>query len=124
MDDLQYRTAINDNKDLCYGYRKKISDLHRFPSTMPDGISTTLPKHSKDSLSLALSIIYRKSLDTGEVPQAWRNANVTPIFKKRKKSDPCNYRPIGDVACRIAIPVKILESLIKDKIVSHLKTYL
>ena len=44
---------------------------------------------------------------------------MTPIFKKGKKSDPSNYRTIS----LTAIPVKILESLIKDKIVNLLKTY-
>ena len=119
MDDLQYQTAITDIIISIADIEKKISDLRSSPSTGPDGISTTLLKHCKDCLSLPLSIIYRKSLDTGEVPQAWRDANVTPIFKKGKKSDACNYRPIS----LTAIPVKILESLIKDKIVNHLKAY-
>ena len=29
-----------------------------------------------------LSIIYQRSLLTGEVPEDWRLANVTPIYKK------------------------------------------
>ena len=45
----------------------------------------------------------------------WRDANVTPTFKKGKQSDPSNYRQIS----LTAIPVKILESLIKDKIVNQ-----
>ena len=35
-----------------------------------------------------LSIIYQHSLLTGEVPEDWRTANVTPIFKKSCKEDP------------------------------------
>ena len=31
----------------------------------------------------------------GEVPQDWKLANVTPIFKKGKKSSVSNYRPVS-----------------------------
>ena len=39
-----------------------------------------------------LSIIYQRSLLTGEVPEDWRLANVTPIGCKK---DPRNYRPVS-----------------------------
>jgi len=29
------------------------------------------------------------------VPENWRKASVTPIFKKGKKEDPGNYRPVS-----------------------------
>jgi Reverse transcriptase (RNA-dependent DNA polymerase) len=41
---------------------------------------------------------------------------VTPIFKKGKRTDPGNYRPVS----LTSVPCKILESLIKDKIMQHL----
>jgi hypothetical protein len=39
----------------------------------------------------ALKLIFRKSLDTGEVPNDWKVAAVTPIYKKGLKSDE-NFR--------------------------------
>ena len=42
-----------------------------------------------------LSIIYQRSLLTGEVPEDWRLANVTPIYKKCCKEDLGNYRPVS-----------------------------
>jgi hypothetical protein len=60
--------------------------------------------------------LFNKSIQTGEVPQDWRIAKVTPIFKKGTKGDPGNYRPVS----LTSVPCKILESVIKDNIMSHL----
>ncbi|GAB0209940.1 hypothetical protein GRJ2_003459700 [Grus japonensis] len=42
-----------------------------------------------------VTIIYQQSWLTGEVPDDWRLANVTPIYKKGWKEDPGNYRPVS-----------------------------
>jgi len=33
-------------------------------------------------IALPVTMIFRKSLDTGCVPSDWRTANVSPIFKR------------------------------------------
>ena len=53
----------------------------------------------------------------GEVPEDWRIANVTPIFKKGKKTDPSNYRPVS----LTSICCKLMEAHLKTKITEHLK---
>ena len=50
-------------------------------------------------------------------PDDWRSANVTPIFKKGSRKCPENYRPIS----LTSIPGKIMERLIKDTMMAHLK---
>ncbi|KAK3859643.1 hypothetical protein Pcinc_034257 [Petrolisthes cinctipes] len=35
------------------------------------------------------------SMDTGEVPNDWRNATITPIYKKSDKVHPLNYRHVS-----------------------------
>ena len=47
-----------------------------------------------DVIAEPLSIAFERSWRTEEVPEDWRKANVTPIFKKGKKEDPGNYRPV------------------------------
>ncbi len=67
-------------------------------------------------LTPALVQIYRQSLRCGEAPEDWKLANITPIFKKGKRSDPGNYRSVSltSVCCRI------LESIIRDSMMDHL----
>ncbi len=71
----------------------------------------------KESLFEPLVHIFRKSLDKGEIPEDWKNANVTAIFKKGAKSSPGNYRPVS-LTSNIC---KIMERIIKDDIVNFLE---
>ncbi|KAK4818194.1 hypothetical protein QYF61_008578 [Mycteria americana] len=47
----------------------------------------------------------------------WRKAKVTPIFKKGKKEDPGNYRPVS----LTSIPGQVMEYLISETISRHMK---
>ena len=60
----------------------------------PDQIRPRVVKEMSHTISPILTLIYRRSYDTAEVPDDWKKAYVTPVFKKGKKSEPGNYRPI------------------------------
>ena len=83
----------------------------------PDKISPRILREIKLQVSKPLSILFNKSLTLGKVPSDWKCANVTPIFKKGKKSQPGNYRPISltSVVC------KLLETVIRDNMVKFLE---
>ena len=95
---------------------RKIDNLKQSSSAGPDGITSRFLQMFKCNLSLPLCIIYNKSLYSGDVPDDWRKANITPIFKKGSKSESSNYRPIS----LTSVPCKMLESLIKDAVMEHL----
>jgi hypothetical protein len=61
--------------------------------------------------------IFTKSLEQGVVPRDWKEAVVTPIYKKGAKADPGNYRPVS----LTSVPCKIMESVLKDAIMNHLQ---
>ena len=62
--------------------------------------------------------IFNRSLTTAEVPQDFRSADVCPIPKKGLLTDTGNYRPIS----LTSVPGKVLESIIKDRVVNFLET--
>ena len=62
-----------------------------------------------------LQLIYQRSLDSGKLPSIWKEANVSPIFKKGDKSDPANYCPIS-LTCVLC---KVLEHVVTSSISRH-----
>ena len=56
------------------------------------------------------------SLEEGIVPSEWKEANITPLFKKGSRNKPDNHRPVSltSVVC------KLLKTLIRDHIVEFL----
>jgi len=55
-----------------------------------DGIHPRVLRKLAEELAKSLSIIYQQSWLRGEVPDDWKTASVTPIYKKGRKEDPAN----------------------------------
>lgn len=53
----------------------------------------------------------------GDVPEDWKKANVTAIFRKGKTEDPVKHRPV----CLTSVPGKVLEQLILESVSKHTK---
>lgn len=100
------------------GVYKLLSELDIHKSTGPDLIPTRLLKELALELTPVFTLLYQTSLDQGSIPDDWRVANVTPIFKKGEKNRPGNYRPISltSVAC------KVLEHIVCSAVMSHLES--
>jgi len=92
--------------------RDRLSDLDTHKSMGPDGMHPRVLRELADVIAEPLFIIFERSWRTGEVPEDWRKANVTPIFKKGKKEDSGNNRPVS----LTFIPGKVMEQLILEVI--------
>jgi Reverse transcriptase (RNA-dependent DNA polymerase) len=111
------RETISDEKITAKEVKAKIKKLRADGAAGPDGMGPLLLKELVEEISWPLAKIMRASLREGDVPEDWRTANVTPIYKKGARADPGNYRPVSltSVSCRV------MESVIKDQIVRHLE---
>ncbi|TRZ13633.1 hypothetical protein HGM15179_013474 [Zosterops borbonicus] len=97
--------------------REQLRCLDTHKSMGPDGIHPRVMRELADELAKPPSIIYNQSWLTGEVPEDWKLANVTPIHKKGGKEDPSNYRPVS----LTSVPSKIMEQFILSVIMQHLQ---
>ncbi|KAJ7422551.1 RNA-directed DNA polymerase from mobile element jockey-like protein [Willisornis vidua] len=70
-----------------------------------------------EELAKPLSIIYQQSWLSGEFPDDWKLANVTPIHEKGCKEDPGNYRAVS----LTLVPGKVMEKIILSAITQHLQ---
>ena len=105
---------ISFSKEKVLEYLKKLK-----PEKSPgsDKIHSTVLQKCAQSLATPISIIFQRSIDQGELPNSWLEANVTPIFKKGSRSAPANYRPIS----LTSIVCKVMEKIIKDELMNYLE---
>ena len=72
-----------------------------------------------EELAPALTIIFQSSLSTGIVLTDWRDAYVTPIFKKGEQYNPANYRAVSHTC----IVCKLMEHIVVSSIMQHFETH-
>ena len=95
---------------------KKLRNIKATGAPGPDKVWSKVLHDMADLLAGPLTIIYNRLMQEGDVPGIWRWANVCPVFKKGAKGDPANYRPVS-LTCVVG---KVMESLIRDRMVEHL----
>jgi len=79
-------------------------------------IPCRLLKELSVELAPILTAIFRQSINEGELPSDWKEANVAPIFKKGQRNLAINYRPVS-LTC---VCSKLLEHIISSHIRQHL----
>ena len=97
------------------GVYKLLNNLHPAKASGPDNISPQILKELAAEISPILCGIFKKSLESGVVPNDWKNANIVPVFKKGQRNDKRNYRPIS-LTC---IASKVMEHIICSNIMNH-----
>ena len=81
----------------------------------PDGLPPRLFKKLADSIAGpdGLSLMFTSFMSIGKIPEEWKHAVVTPVYKNGSASSAANYRPISltCVACKLMERVIVNETL-------------
>ena len=75
------------------GVRKLLLSLNPNKACGPDGITPRLLKMVAEELTPALTVLYRISYFSGTLPKDWKQAKITPVFKKGENTMQLNTVP-------------------------------
>jgi hypothetical protein len=91
------------------GVTKLLSELDPHKAQGPDGIPPKFLKEFATDIAPALTLVFQASLTQGRVPDEWKHALVTPVFKKGQKYKTENYRTISltCVSCKIFVATTV-----------------
>ena len=77
------------------GVEKLLLRINVTKASGPDKIPNLILKNCACQLAPGLCEIFQHSVDSGELPSNWLNANIAPVFKKGDVHASENYRPVS-----------------------------
>ena len=99
---------------------KVLSTLNPSKSPGPDGVTSRLLKDLALELAGQLTCLFNKSLASGQFPNKWKDANLTPVHKSGSKTLVSNYRGTA----LLSVVSKVLERCVLPRIYNHVFPYL
>jgi hypothetical protein len=114
----QFPTIDELNFDV-HGIDKLLKNINIKKASGPDGIPSQVLRDFSEELAPVITSLFTQSLSSGNLPTDWLTANITALFKKGKKSDPANYRPVS----LTSVTCKLLEHILFRHLMNHLEKY-
>ena len=65
----------------------------------------------------SLAFLFNTSIETSQLPDSWKVARITPIFKDGDKTEKSNYRPISV----LSVISKLFEKLVFNQLYQYMK---
>jgi len=142
--DIEVDSDSSDNEFKTEEILKLLKELNTSKSPGPDQVHPKVLHELSDVVAIPFCLIFNSSLKSGIVPDSWKIGQITALFKKGDKKFASNYlvrdsfairRLFKSCCCRLtteesrttnyrpvsltSIICKIMEKLIKKKIVDH-----
>ena len=112
--EIRHSLNINITEDKLL---KKLQKLKISKSAGPDGVHPRILNELQVVIAKPLTMIFCTSVNTGTLPQAWKEANISAIFKKGCNHVSGNYRAVSSTS----IACKLVESFIRDALIQYMK---
>ena len=112
----------NSISDISFNERsivRAIDELSNNSAPGEDRFPAVFLKSCKHQLAKPLYLIWRRSLDCGEIPQMLKQSTITPIHKGGSRKEAKNYRLVALTSHLIKIFEKVIRSHIVDFIESN-----
>ena len=113
------KIAQNSLTDITISHNdvyQAIKNLKTHSSPGPDKIPPKFIKQIACHITAPLTIIFKKSVAQGCIPESWKCAEIIPVYKKnRRPNSPASYRPVA----LTSICCKLLERIIMKKLYNY-----
>ena len=100
------------------GVAKLLAKLNIHKASGQDGLNARVLKECSSEVAPVLAYIFNESLVEGVVPDEWRQANVTPVFKKGEKYDAASHCSVCK-NCDLSGKMLLSLSYKKNLLISH-----
>ena len=110
--------AISDIELTPDDFVKAIDEMPMHCAPGPDTWNSLFIKKCKNALVLPFCILWRKSLDSGFIPDNQLLTDIAPLHKGGSKAIPKNYRPIA----LTSHVIKIFERVLRRKLMEYIET--
>jgi hypothetical protein len=101
------------------GVYKLLKNLNPNKAAGPDAMKPRILMECAQEIAPIFTFLFNQSLSSGVIPADWKEAFVTPIFKKGERFLAKNYRPVS-LTC---IACKVLEHIVVSSILDHCDRY-
>ena len=96
---LRIKSSFKHSKVFSFKYfnvkdvKREINNLNSKKATLKGDIPVKILKWNSDIIAPALTECYNQNIKNSAFPNELKNADISPVFKKKDHQDKSNYRP-------------------------------
>ncbi|KAL5250379.1 hypothetical protein ACHWQZ_G016198 [Mnemiopsis leidyi] len=119
-ENIRVKRSANAFNNISFGPEDIVAAIKELDpySATPDGdIPARVLCSCREQISYPLFLLWRDSLNSGQIPPSLKHQYITPVFKKGDKTKAENYRPVSITSHLI----KVFERLLRVRLVAFLE---